>query len=551
MLLIIISFIAGTLTILAPCVLPLLPVIIGGSVASGEHKSRRPYIIAASLATSLIGFTLLLKASTVFIAVPPFALTTFSGVVIASLGLVSIFPVLWERIVASTHFQAISDRFLRFGVHSPGKLAGPILVGLALGPIFSSCSPTYAFILASVLPRDFLTGLVYLVSYSIGLVAALLAVSVLGQQIISRYSWAVDTHSLFRRLIGLLFLLVGVAILTGWDIRVETWIDAHIPFNEATLEQTFLPGAQTGGSAVLNVPATAAPQFAGLTDWINSPALTISGLKGQVVLVDFWTYSCINCLRSVPYVEKWYNAYKNDGFVVVGVNTPEFAFEHVAANVAAGVKANHITYPVALDNDYLTWDAFSNNSWPADYLIDKSGNIRYTSIGEGDYDKTEKAIQTLLGITKSLTTPTSVVPITQSQTPETYFGTDRAQDYAGSPDLNPGAYSFKPKSSLSPNTWTLSGDWNVAGDKITSNSDTAGLTFAVQAKDVYIVASSQNPHTIQLTGSSEYGPDAPGGQAPISDSRLYHILSKSAFGQQTLTLTVPKGVSLYTFTFGS
>jgi cytochrome c biogenesis protein CcdA/thiol-disulfide isomerase/thioredoxin len=570
MLLLLISFIAGSLTIFAPCVLPLLPVIIGGSVGATSKERARPYLIAASLAGSIIFFTLLLKVSTVLIDLSPNVLNYISGSILVLLGLVSIAPEIWEKFVLLTNWQARSQRFLGKGEQNKGKLAGPILTGIALGPVFASCSPTYAFILASVLPHSFVSGLIYLITYAIGLVLTLLLISLAGKKLITRLSWAVDTHSLFRRIIGVVFVLIGIAIFTGQEVTIETWAGNHLPFDETKIEQLLLAkqnksslahklSTSIANAGVLNVQSTPAPEFQGLTNWINSPPLTLAHLKGKVVLVDFWTYSCINCIRSIPYVEKWYQTYQSKGLVIVGVNTPEFAFEHNPANVQAAVKKDGITYPVALDNNYDTWNAFDNDSWPADYLIDKTGNIRYVSLGEGDYGTTEKAIQLLLGINQPLQTPTSNVPISQNQTPETYFGTNRTQDYVGSPALNDGTATFTATaaSSLSPNAWTLGGSWQENPEYITSESATSTLTFHVVAKDVYVVAGSANNQnesvgvSLPSTNAGQYGSDVTNGKVIIGGSKLYHIVSLHRAGDTTVTLTVPKGVLLYTFTFGS
>jgi cytochrome c biogenesis protein CcdA/thiol-disulfide isomerase/thioredoxin len=567
-LLLLITFVAGILTILAPCVLPLLPIIVGGSLSSAQRHRSRPYIIAGSLALSIIGFTLLLKASTVLINVSSSALTDVSGGLIILLGLVSVFPEVWEKLVISANWQAASQRLLGKGDHNKSVYLGPVLIGVALGPVFSSCSPTYAFILASVLPRDFLSGLVYLITYSLGLVITLLVISLVGKKFIRKAQWAVDTHSLFRRLVGVFFIVVGVVIISGQQVKVETWVGNHLPFDETSVERFLLSKdtksittkRTTSRSDVLNVQPVAAPALQGLTNWINSSPLTIAGLHGHVVLVDFWTYSCVNCNRALPYVEAWYQAYQKDGFVVVGVHTPEFAFEHIPSNVEAAVRSDHITYPVALDNNYDTWNAYDNDSWPADYLIDQQGNIRYVSLGEGNYNVTEEAIQELLGISQPLKTPTSVVPVSPDQSPETYFGTNRDQGYTGSPALHDSAgtaFSAANASTLSPSSWTLSGQWQVASQAITSLSNNATLTYRAEAKDIYVVAGSANnaPETVKLSlpssASGQYGPDASGGNTVISGSRLYHIVSLKSFGDTTLTLTVPKGVSLYTFTFGS
>jgi len=565
MLLLLISFIAGFLTILAPCVLPVIPLIIGGSVSGNTKQKSRPYIIAASLAASIIIFTLILKVSTYLINVPPNALLYFSGGLVIVLGLVSVFPELWEKIIIELNWQAKSQRFLGESERNKGKYVGPILIGLALGPVFSSCSPTYAFILASVLPRNFLGGFIYLITYAVALVIALLLVSLLGKKFISKLGWAVDTHSLFRRIIGVIFIIIGIAIISGQEIKIETWIGNRLPFDEAHIEQVLLTkqhksiAASISGNGVLNTKSTPAPALVGLTNWINSQPLQISQLKGKVVLVDFWTYSCVNCNRALPYVEKWYQTYQNKGFVVIGVHTPEFAFEHIPANVQKFVTSDGITYPVALDNNYDTWNAYSNDSWPADYLIDKSGNIRYVALGEGNYNVTEEAIQQLLGIKAPLVTKPTVVPITANQTPETYFGTNRDSGYVGSPDINNGTYNYTPieVNNLPQDSWTLSGNWQINPENITSQNGNNTLTFNVDAKDVYVVAGSDNnqPSNVKVTlspnVSGEYGSDAPNGQLTVSGSALYHIASFKSFSNANIQLQVPKGVSLYTFTFGS
>ncbi len=274
------------------------------------------------------------------------------------------------------------------------------------------------------------------------------------------------------------------------------------------------------------------------------------------MLVDFWTYSCVNCLRAIPYVEKWYQAYADKGFVVIGVHTPEFAFEHVPSNVQAAVTRIGITYPVALDNNYATWNAFGNNSWPADYLIDKNGNVRNVQLGEGNYDKSEEAIQALLGEKAPLQTPSSSVPFNQDQTPETYFGTDRTMNFTGSPSFSDGTTTYTPATQLDINQWTLGGSWQEAADKITSSSNSSTLTFHTQYKDVYLVAGSTNdqPQTVRVSlphGDTSFGNDITNGQMTVAGSRLYHIVSLKQYGDTTVILTVPSGVSLYTFTFGS
>jgi len=568
MILLFLSFIAGVLTTLAPCVFPLLPVIIGGSITGDTSQKRRPYVIALSLTISILLFTLLLKVSISLASLTPEVLTTISGGIVIGLGIVTIFPSVWETIILFFNFEALSQRFLNKGTTSHNTIIGPVLIGVALGPVFSSCSPTYAFILASILPKNLSSGIIYLAAYTIGLAGTLLLVALLGRRIImKRYTWLIDTRSTFRRVLGVIFVVIGLLIVSGNEVTFETWLANRLPFDETKIEQVLLGFNSTNGvktitplrMSVLNTFPTPEPELTGLTNWINSSPLTLSSLKGKVVLVDFWTYSCVNCNRALPYVKTWYNTYKNKGLVVLGIHTPEFAFEHIASNVQKFVTTNSIPYPVALDNTYETWNAFNNTSWPADYLIDKDGNIRYVSLGEGGYDTTEKAIQELLGLNTKLRTPTSTAPVTSSQSPETYFGTDRASSYSGAPDLNAGTVTFTPQpiDHLSQNTWTLGGTWNIAPENITSLSNTSSLSFHVSAKDVYVVAGTSNSQstpvsiTISSSNQKQYGSDDPNGTLFVSGSKLYHIASFSTFESAIITLTVPKGISLYTFTFGS
>jgi len=567
MLLLLISFIAGILTILAPCVLPVLPIVIGGSISGDAKQKLRPYIIGLSLMASIIVFTLLLKVSTVLINLPPSALNWLSGLLLIGLGIVAVWPQLWERLMIRLNWEAASQRFLSESQHHKGIYTGAILIGIALGPVFASCSPTYAFILASILPKSFLAGFIYLVVYTLGLALALLVVSLAGRKVIRRYSWAIDTHSAFRRILGGLFIVIGIAVISGFEITAETWLANRLPFDETKIEQVLLATQHQGiaqsqsasANSVLNVRSTPAPELAGLTNWINSSPQTLAGLKGKVVLVDFWTYSCINCIRSIPYVENWYQTYEKDGFVVLGINTPEFAFEHNPDNVAAAVKNDGITYPVALDNNYGTWNAFQNDSWPADYLIDKQGNIRYVALGEGDYDTTEKAIQELLGIKQPLATKAFTVPITNSQTPETYFGTNREVNFSGMPniaDATDSIATFTPDKQLSQGQWTLSGDWQIDGESITSKGNGATLTFATYAKDIYMVAAPTGaPGTVSVglptADAGGFGADAPNGSVTVDQSKLYHIVALPSLKGSVVTLKVPSGITLYTFTFGS
>ncbi len=570
MLVLILAFIAGALTALAPCVLPLLPIIIGGSLSGSKKDKSRPIIIATSLVTSLFIFTILLKATSLLINVPPQTWIYISGSIVIALGIASLLPELFEKIIGRLGWQANSQQFLASGQRKKGLL-GPILIGAALGPVFSSCSPTYAFILATVLPRNFISGLVYIIVYCLGLVIVLMLISIYGRRFIVRFKWASDTHSIFRRSLGILFIVVGVCIIFGWDIKAENWLNNHSPVNITKIDQRLIEQnnkaskksklvkqlpIDTSNPSLFNVVPTPAPEFTGISSWINSKPLTLVSLKGKVVLVDFWTYSCINCVRTLPYIEKWYELYKDKGFVVVGVEAPEFSFEKVPKNVQKAVIHDHLTYPIAIDSNLYTWSAYNNQYWPAHYLIDRDGIIRSDHFGEGDYATTEQAIQKLLGESSPLSASSDNPPANSSISPETYFGINRRQGYVGTSVQKNGLDIYTQANNLNVNEWDLSGSWQTYADRITSSQDGSTLRFHVQAKDVYVVVSTTDGQNKQIkvnadgTSSSWTTSDDPNGLLNLSNSSIYHLAAFSSVQDSTISLDIPSGVSLYTFTFG-
>jgi cytochrome c biogenesis protein CcdA/thiol-disulfide isomerase/thioredoxin len=558
------SFIAGMLTVLAPCVLILLPVIIGGSV-TGEHKDKkRPVIITLSLAISLIGFTLLLKATSLLINVPPSVITAISGGIIVILGIVTLFPDLYTKIIIKLGIEPRAQALLGSGLQNKSQYIGPIIIGAALGPVFSSCSPVYAYILATVLPVNFGQALVYITAYTIGLSLILLLIGYYGRDFIVKIRFASNPYGIFQRTIAVVFIIVGLMIITGYDKKFQAYVADHTGLSLDGFTSLFLPEAKNkiDDSKLFNVTAYKAPQVAPNSPWINSKPLKPADLKGKVVLVDFWTYSCINCIRNNPYIEKWYETYKDQGFMVIGVHAPEFAFEKVSANVEKAVKDQKLTYPIVLDNDFLTWNNFANRSWPASYLIDADGKVRRIHEGEGKYKESEDAIRQLL-VEKGAKLSANVVgndvspPITASQTPETYLGSKRASNYAGSPAI--GSTSDQPfthPDTLDLHHWSLGGSWKVDGEKITSTGSST-LQFHVAAKNVYVVGGSTMPQKIKvlLNGkpvAANAGEDVKNSTLIVGESKLYRIISYPVLTQtDTLELQVPNGIKLNAFTFGS
>lgn len=290
-----------------------------------------------------------------------------------------------------------------------------------------------------------------------------------------------------------------------------------------------------------------APQIAGIVAWINSPALTNEQLKGKVVLIDFWTYSCINCIRTLPYLKDWYGKYHSKGFEIIGVHTPEFEFEKNLENVKSAVQKDGILYPVALDSNFVTWQNFKNSYWPAHYLIDQNGNVVYQHFGEGEYDVTENNIRALLGMNK--TTASIKEEPSFALTPETYLGYARAQNYSSPETITKGMpkqYSFP--SSLSDNQWALQGSWIIGPEYIVSAFSQASLKIKFNAKKVFIVMGSANgkPILVKLLLNG-----APKAEITVTQHRLYNAIELPATGNGELQLTASDpGLEVYTFTFG-
>jgi thiol-disulfide isomerase/thioredoxin len=312
-----------------------------------------------------------------------------------------------------------------------------------------------------------------------------------------------------------------------------------------------LPGPVfvTRGRGLTGVPLEdygPAPAARGISAWINSPALSLKELHGKVVLVDFWTYSCINCLRTLPYLKKWDALYRNRGLVIVGVHTPEFAFEHDLGNVREAVRRLKLRYPVALDNDYGTWKAYGNNYWPAHYLIDQAGRVREIHIGEGDYDRTERSIRLLLKAGGSARLPRDSPDPDRMphelRTPETYLGYLRIGNYTGSPIRTdrPAKYTF-PQGQAG-DTFAYSGTWTVEGERIVAGRN-ARLRLNFLARNVYLVLAGHGAVSVMLDGEERE-------PVRVSGDRLYRLVLRDKSRDGLLDLAFSPGIAAYAFTFG-
>lgn len=564
MLLLLGAFFAGMITVLAPCVLPLLPVIIGGSISGNVNDKKRPIIIAASLAVSLILFTVLLKATTLLINIPPQAITYISGGIIIAIGIIFLFPDLYDKLIIKLNLQAKSQQLLGKGT-GKGAFWGAVITGAALGPVFSSCSPVYAYILATVLPVNFGVAMAYMVAYVLGLSIMLLLIGFIGQKFVRKLRFASNPKGWFSRAVAIIFIIIGLLVMTGFDKRLQTYVSEHTPFNFDALSAQLIPTSdREDAEGVLNVKSYKAPEFKGLENWINSNPRTLESMKGKVILIDFWTYSCINCIRTQPYLRQWYSTYKDSGFEIIGVHAPEFSFEKNPKNVEEAAKKANLTYPIALDNNFQTWNAFQNQFWPSSYLIDKDGNVRRYHGGEGEYKETEQAIRALLaekgGSVPDKTTSalSGKVPVADGQTPETYLGTKQASNFTGTPNLIKGEQNFTPKDLTRVNAWTLGGTWEVNAEGIKAKQDSV-LRFRFAAKEAYFVTAGQVDNArIEVLldgkpiGQTDAGDDLKDSKITVGQAQLYRAVKFHSFRKdKIMELRVPAGVQLNVFTFGS
>ncbi len=600
-----ISFIAGVLTAIAPCVLPLLPVIVGGSIASSSAQGSgrtRAVTIAASLGISVVIFTLLLKASTAFINVPQSTWEWISGAILIVFGLVMLFPQIWDRLGFVNALNRSSNKLLATG-YQQNSFWGDALMGAALGPVFSSCSPTYFVILATVLPASFAMGFADLLAYALGLSGFLLVIALVGQRLVDKLGVAIEPGGWFRRGIGVLFLIVGLAVATGAEVSAEKWLLNH-GFDLTFIEQRLLGAPQGSGVTIPTQTSSAtssstllspqmkagtfhkAPELASIDGYINTGGqpITIGQFRGnKVVLIDIWTYSCINCQRTLPYIKMWYDKYSDQGLEIIGVHTPEFAFEHLLANVQTAVNGSGIKYPVVLDNEYATWNAFGNQFWPRKYLIDIDGYIVYDHAGEGNYDETEAAIQKVLaeratrlgtpmpsegGTTAA---PSGVVTVDQRQlgSPETYFGAARNEYLGNGQPGTGGTQSLGEPITVEPNKLYLIGTWDIEQEYAQTPAQVGGplgsdrIDYRYRAKNVYLVAGSATGANIDVEVLRDSKPlDASSAGADVhfkngksyitvTDDRLYKVIEDPAYGDHFLELIISQpGLQVYTFTFG-
>lgn len=571
---------AGSLTALAPCILPVLPIILGSSIGQWYQSSVR---IIASLLISVGLSTLLLKTLSVTADIDPSVWSLISGGILITIGLTYVFPRSWTYLSEKLKMQESADTLL-MSTQAYSGYKRDILTWLSLGPVFSACSPTYSILLATVFPSSWILGWVYLALYLLGLWGILLSIVFFGGKWIRNIRWITAKSGVSWLLIGLLLISFGVFIATGLDKKLQIFLlDVWVP-NVTTIETKLIakitetPTKNQTPEMIKNEKQPApwesidtniswsvqtpyrAPDLSAIQDWINANPGDMKNLEGKVVLIDFWTYSCINCQRTLPTLTSWDQKYRDEGLVIIGIHAPEFAFEKKRANVEKAVEKANIKYAVWLDNNFDVWDAYDNLYWPAKYFIDKNGFVRHTHFGEGGERESEQVIQALLNERNPAKTPvmkpqedTSTPKINEKNiNPETYLGAARAEWYQWSPRHTDGTYVFRPELPLSGFGWTLSGSWDVRWEYIEAKDQNASITLQNHAKQVYLVI-SRNPETprgyIEVTYQGKIY------QLDILEDQMYTLLvgenRSIAAGWSPIQVTSSPGLRLHAFTFWS
>jgi cytochrome c biogenesis protein CcdA/thiol-disulfide isomerase/thioredoxin len=559
-----VGIVAGFLAGISPCILPVLPVVLVAGASPPPSTGTPAKLPQSGLARSLavigglvLSFSIVVLAGSEILSLlhlPQDALRDAGIVLLAVVGLGYLIPPLGDL---------LERPFARLGARRPNGNAGGFVLGLAVGVVYVPCAGPVLAALAVVgaTHRVGLTAVILTAAFAVGTAVPLFTVAAAGGQVTSRIGAIRRRAPQIRRAGGAVLIVMAVLIATdvlsglqrdipGYTTALQGSAKIRKQLNTLTgVPHTSLTSCNSNATTLVNCGP--APNFTGITAWLNTPGgrpLSLSALRGKVILVDFWTYSCINCQRTLPHIEAWYKEYAGDGFVVVGVHTPEFAFEHVVSNVRAQAAALGVRYPVAVDDNYATWNAYDNQYWPADYLIDAQGDVRSVHFGEGGYSTTEQLIRQLLQAARpglSLPAPTDIPDKTPTgeMSPETYLGYDRLQ-YLDPGEVardTPAIYHFP--ASLPLGALGLAGTWTDHAQEATADH-AAELELGFLAQDVYLVLGGTGRLDVFVDGRHTQTIDV--GGIP----RLYTLYQAGSATSGTLLLQASPGIEAYDFTFG-
>jgi cytochrome c biogenesis protein CcdA/thiol-disulfide isomerase/thioredoxin len=577
MLIYLLAFVGGVLTILSPCILPVLPFVF----ARADQPFRRS------------GLPLLVGMALTFSAVAVAAAFGGHWVVRLNQGGRYLAMIIFLVLGVSLLFPSIAEALTRPLVRAGGKLQGgpsaetgigkSFVLGVSTGLLWAPCAgPILGLILTgAAIQGPGARSSFLLLSFALGAATSLGIALFAGNKVFSALKRSLSFQVWIRRGLGVAVIMGVVAIALGWDTNLLT----RFSFVDTSRAEEHLIDAlhPDKAAAVLAASATEAqptlddegpfPDLSGAVAWLNSPPLTSKSLKGKVVLIDFWTYSCINCLRALPYVEGWAAKYKDAGLVVIGVHTPEFAFEKERSNVEKAVRDLKVNYPVAIDSNYKIWQAFNNQYWPAHYFIDGKGRIRYHHFGEGEYSESERVIRELLKENGAQLAASEDIAVSGAgaeaapdtpnrRSPETYVGYHRAEHFASSEAIaRDSKRAYTPQARLSLNQWALGGTWKVGAESAVLQTAPGKIIFRFHARDLHLVLGTTEDgrpvrFTVKLDGTApgiDHGADVDNnGSGTVQDHRLYQLIrQKGAVEDRTFEIEfVDPGVQAFAFTFG-
>jgi cytochrome c biogenesis protein CcdA/thiol-disulfide isomerase/thioredoxin len=588
-----IAFLAGIVTAISPCVLPVLPVAMAGAVTGGR---RRPLGIVTGFVVTLVVFTLALTEALEALGLAASDQRTVGVVLLGAFALTMIVPAFGDRLARMlSPVSRLGSRLPRGG----DGFGGGVVMGLGLGLVWAPCAgPVFSAIAAAnATGADGAGTWLVLFAYALGAALPMLAIMLGGRRLAARLA---PRAVAVRAAMGVLLAATGVLIAAGLDTRFTAWAVGAVPSYTETLQAAERTGAATGAlddlqgrgpdaSPVASGPRSApspdperspadlppetraaarlpvyapAPELAGISDWFGADGVprSLRGLRGKVVLLDFWTYSCINCIRTIPHLRALDRAYRDRGLVIIGVHTPEFAFEKDPDNVRDAIADLGVTWPVALDPDYRTWNAWGNRYWPAHYLIDRRGDVRGFVFGEGQYERTEDEVRALLGATgpRADEVADTAPDFHRGQTPESYLGYLRLDRFGSLPVARPNREAdYRAPAALPPDHVAYAGRGTVRGEHVEAG-DGFSIDLSFRARRVFLVLGGDGrPLTGQVlldgrpipasSAGEDVGPD---GRLVVREHRLYRLADLGRPGAGRITIRLAPGTRAYAFTFG-
>lgn len=566
MLIFILVYLGGLLTIFSPCVLPVLPFVFARSDQSFRHNGLP--VLLGMAAT----FTLLASLAGIggawLVRINQYG--RYGALLLLFLfGAALIFPALSERLMRP--FVTLGGR-LQQNADKQNTIKGSLLLGVAIGFLWAPCAgPILGLVLAGAALNgtNYYTALLLLV-FASGAATSLALALLAGAKIVNFMKRGLGAEEWIRRGLGVAVVIGVVVIALGWDTR---FLSKFTFLSTTSTEQKLISTLTAKPEVADSKESSPLTALSGATAWLNSPPLHMDSMRGKVVLVDFWTYSCINCLRTIPYLKAWYEKYRGQGLIIIGVHSPEFAFEKDENNVRQAVHDLGIAYPVAMDNRFAIWNAFENDAWPAHYLIDGQGRIRDRHVGEGAYEETEQMIQRLLGELHQgvPATNSSLVQVSGSgataaatdtqRSPETYVGYGRQENFASPEAIKQDAPAeYSTPRTLDLDQWALSGKWRIAEEDALSLTPGGTISFRFQGRDLHLVLGSRNRKPIRFrvtldgrTPGNDHGTDVDyQGNGIIREHRLYQLIRQSGkISVHTFRIEfMDSGVEAFAFTFG-